>query len=170
MSIWLTRWGWDKVDAISETKFSNAFPCMNMFEFPRLKFHWSLFPRVNNMPALVQAMAWRRSGDKPLSEPMMVSLPTPICVSRPQWINHLPLINKRQMFHDISPNCIRHSWWVNVMRRLPITPWRNIWQLAIVANRFGIYRTSMTWNDRTKYKSGVAIVPSKTDIGKFCGE
>ena len=29
--------------------------------------------RINNVPALVQIMAWRRPGDKPLSEPMMVS-------------------------------------------------------------------------------------------------
>ena len=43
----------------------------------------------NNIPALVQIMAWRRSGDKPLSEPMMVSLPTHICVIRPQWVNSL---------------------------------------------------------------------------------
>ena len=41
---------------------------------------------INNVPALVQIMAWRRSGDKPLSEPMMVSLPTHICVTRPQWV------------------------------------------------------------------------------------
>ena len=41
---------------------------------------------INNIPALVQIMAWRRSGDKPLSEPMMVSLPTHICVTRPQWV------------------------------------------------------------------------------------
>ena len=27
---------------------------------------------INNIPALVQIMAWRRSGNKPLSEPMMV--------------------------------------------------------------------------------------------------
>ena len=40
---------------------------------------------INNIPALVQIMAWRRSGDKPLSEPMMVSLLTHICVTRPQW-------------------------------------------------------------------------------------
>ena len=26
---------------------------------------------MNNIPALVQIMAWRRTGDKPLSEPMM---------------------------------------------------------------------------------------------------
>ena len=33
---------------------------------------------------LVHIMAWRRPGDKPFSEPMMVSLPTHICVARPQ--------------------------------------------------------------------------------------
>ena len=42
---------------------------------------------INNIPALVQIMAWRRPGDKPLSEPMMVSLTTHICVTRPQWVN-----------------------------------------------------------------------------------
>ena len=41
---------------------------------------------INNIPALVQIMAWRRPGDKPLPEPMMVSLPTHICVTRPQWV------------------------------------------------------------------------------------
>ena len=42
---------------------------------------------INNSSALVQIMAWRRPGDKPLSKPMMVRLPTHICVTRPQWIN-----------------------------------------------------------------------------------
>ena len=41
---------------------------------------------INNIPALVKIMAWRRSGDKPLSEPMMVSLPTHICGTRPEWV------------------------------------------------------------------------------------
>ena len=41
----------------------------------------------DNNPALVQIMAWRRSGDKSLSEPMMISLPMHICVIRPQWVN-----------------------------------------------------------------------------------
>ena len=27
---------------------------------------------INNIPALVQVMGWRRPGDKPLFEPMMV--------------------------------------------------------------------------------------------------
>ena len=34
-------------------------------------------------------MAWRRTGDKPLSEPRMESLLTHICVTRPQWVNTL---------------------------------------------------------------------------------
>ena len=41
---------------------------------------------INNIPALVQIMAWRGPGDKPLSEPMMVRLPTHICVTLPQWV------------------------------------------------------------------------------------
>ena len=47
---------------------------------------------INNNPALVQIMAWRRSGDKPLSEPMMVSLLTHIWVTRPQWVNVRPFL------------------------------------------------------------------------------
>ena len=42
--------------------------------------------RINNIPALVQIMAWRRPGDKPLSGPMMVRLPTHICATRSQWV------------------------------------------------------------------------------------
>ena len=36
---------------------------------------------VNNIPALDQIIVWRRPGDKPLSEPMISSLLTCICVS-----------------------------------------------------------------------------------------
>ena len=46
---------------------------------------------INNIPALVQIMAWRRPGDKPLSEPMMVRSLTHICVNRPQWVNNVSL-------------------------------------------------------------------------------
>ena len=43
---------------------------------------------INNISALVQIVAWRRPGDKPLSEPMMINLPTHICVTRPQWVKY----------------------------------------------------------------------------------
>ena len=41
---------------------------------------------INNIPALVQIMAWCWPGDKRLSEPIMIRLPTHICVTRPQWV------------------------------------------------------------------------------------
>ena len=52
---------------------------------------------INNIPALVQIMAWRRPGNKPLSEPMMVGLTTHICVTQPQWVNKPQL-----MCHEAS--------------------------------------------------------------------
>ena len=41
----LTHWGRDKMAAIFQKTFSNAFSSMKMNKF-RLRFHWSLFPRV----------------------------------------------------------------------------------------------------------------------------
>ena len=43
--ILLTHWGRDKMAAISQTTLSNALSWKKMLEF-RLKFHWSLFLRV----------------------------------------------------------------------------------------------------------------------------
>ena len=42
---------------------------------------------IDNKPALVHVIDWCRPGEKPLSEPMIVSLQTYICVTRPQWVN-----------------------------------------------------------------------------------
>ena len=60
---------------------------------------------INNIPALVQIMAWRCPGDKPLSEPMMVSLPTHICVTRPQWVKALEYFSYQTLslnaFHSV---------------------------------------------------------------------
>ena len=44
---------------------------------------------IDNIPALFQMMAWHWPGNKPLSEAMMVSLLTHICVAWPQWVNSL---------------------------------------------------------------------------------
>ena len=48
--------------------------------------------QINNIPTLVQVMAWHRPGYKPLSEPMMVRLPTHICVTWPQWVKPFRVI------------------------------------------------------------------------------
>ena len=60
---------------------------------------------INNNPALVQIMAWRRSGDKPLSEPIMVSLLTHICVTRPQWVNTFKSEQNGRHFTDDILKC-----------------------------------------------------------------
>ena len=52
--------------------------------------------QINYIPALVQKMAWRRPGDKPLYKPMMLGLLTHVCVTRPQWIKQL----KRKIGYD----------------------------------------------------------------------
>ena len=84
---WLTHWGQDKMAAIFQT-FSNVFSWMKMYQFWLISFSLKFVPKgpISNVPALVQIMAWHLPGDKPLSEPMMVSLLTHICVTRPQWV------------------------------------------------------------------------------------
>ena len=61
---------------------------MNMYEFG-IKFSLKFVPtcQINNIAALVQIMACRLPGDKPLSETMVISLLTHICVTRPHWVN-----------------------------------------------------------------------------------
>ena len=71
----------------------DVFKCIFLNEnvWISLKISLKFVPKgqIDNNPALVQIMAWRRSGDKPLSEPMMVSLLTHICVTRPQWVKDI---------------------------------------------------------------------------------
>ena len=66
--------------------------------------------RINNIPALVQIMAWRRPGDKPLSEPMMVSLRTHICVTWPQWVigHAAPISSHNTLMGVIAPRCFQY--------------------------------------------------------------
>ena len=67
---------------------------------------------INNFTALVQIMAWRRPGDKPLSEPMMVSFPTHICVTRAQWVNLtwqvVTIYNATSRKPVLSPNSLQY--------------------------------------------------------------
>ena len=69
----------------------NIFRCIFLKEniWIVIKISLKFVPKdpIDNIPSLVQIMAWRRPGDKPLSEPMMVRLPMHICVVWPQWVN-----------------------------------------------------------------------------------
>ena len=106
---------------------------------------------INTISALVQIMAWRRPGDKPLSEPMIVSLPTHICVTRPQWVNALTTGQTDRSFVEdifkyISANdhfgILIHIWLkfvpkCSILNKLALVPnkpqaiaWTNINQYA----------------------------------------
>ena len=70
----LTLLSLDKMPAISQTKFPNAF--IRVKKRMSIKISLKFVPKgpINNIPALVQIMAWRRPGHKPLSEPLLTQL------------------------------------------------------------------------------------------------
>ena len=78
----ITQRGRDNMAAISQTTFLNAFPWIKMYEFC-LWVHVECVPKVrmNNIPILVQIVPWCKTGRKPLSETMMVTLRSHICVT-----------------------------------------------------------------------------------------
>ena len=50
---------------------------------------------INNIPVMVQKMAWPCSGARPLSELILVIFPTHICVIWPQWVERQPATENR---------------------------------------------------------------------------
>ena len=70
--------------------FADIFNCILVNEnvWISIKISLKFIPKdpINNVPALVQILAWRRPGDKPISEPMMISLLTHKCVTRLQLV------------------------------------------------------------------------------------
>ena len=74
-------WGLNSLRSRRNRRYNadNIFKCIFFKENVWIQMKISLKfvpdgPPITSIPALVQIMAWRRPGDKPLSEPMMVSL------------------------------------------------------------------------------------------------
>ena len=82
-----TLWARQNGRRFADDTFKRIF--LNENDRISIKISLKLVPKVPiyNIPVLVQIMAWRRPGDKPLSEPMAVWLMTHIYVTRPQWVN-----------------------------------------------------------------------------------
>ena len=116
---------------------------------------------INNIPALVQMMAWHRPGGKPLSEPMMVCLLMHICVTWPQWVNTW----------FISLSC-KNSLCCNYDSSDPIRSWnytwhvqncdlnRSVWFWEEILARFGL------WAPETFVKRvhGLLLVPGDSPV------
>ena len=65
VSYTLKHWGRDKMAAISQMTLSDAFSWTKMLEF-WLTFQFVPKGQINNIPALVQIMAWCQPGDMDL--------------------------------------------------------------------------------------------------------
>ena len=67
----------------------DIFKCLflneNIWIFLKISLKFVPKVRIINISALVQIMACRLVGAKPLSEPIMVSFVTRVCDTRPQW-------------------------------------------------------------------------------------
>ena len=59
---------------------------------------------INDIPVLVQIVAWCRPGNKPLSGPMVIRSPMHICVTQPQWVK------EQQIFYKHWEN-----WWPDTL-------------------------------------------------------
>ena len=95
--------------------------------------------RIYNVPALVQIMYCRRPGDKQLSETMMVSLLTHICVTRPQWVEsngnaNFAMLNKSIFLFSPHMGEYRNKLNISILKhkiallwqKLRILPWQNM--------------------------------------------
>ena len=80
----------DQMAAISQKKVSNAFSWMK--KFIRILLTFVTKGPVNNTPALFQIMVWRRSGYKPLSEPMLTQFTDAYMRNRGSWVNNAMIL------------------------------------------------------------------------------
>ena len=131
IDVWLTNWPLEETAVIftqhieAETKWppfaDDIFKNIFFYENARILIRTSLnfVPKgpIDNIPALVQIMAWRQPSAKSIFEPMMVRSPMHICVTRPQWVdNFLTHIKVRFLEHFLSNlpqvNATRPQWWL----------------------------------------------------------
>ena len=80
------------LDKMAAIVADNIFKCIFLNENDKIWIQISLklVPRspIDNKPALIQVMAWCRTGDKPLPEPMMAQFTDEyICGTRGRWFN-----------------------------------------------------------------------------------
>ena len=102
-------------------------------------------------------MAWRRPGDKPLSEPMMVCVLTHICVTRrTQWVNKRGiwyqlssvLVNHSVGFHNSSFSSTLTFYWISLsfLHSVPTIHLENF--IAITLVRIPYWITNRNWHSK----------------------
>ena len=101
---------------LADDIFKRIFLNQNVWILIKISLKFILNGPINNIPALVQIMAWYRPGDKPLYEPMMVSLLMHICVTRPQWVKvEHPLSDSGQWRSNSPYKPCNHSLYFGII-------------------------------------------------------
>ena len=84
-----------KMDAISHILFANAFSSMKSCVF-QFKFHW-----IDNISALFQIMACRRTGDKSLPEPGLAQFTDAYIRYEGGWVNSFRSCDVYMLYHIV---------------------------------------------------------------------
>ena len=126
----LRQSGWHLAD--------NTFKCIFLDE----NIWFVLKSPINNILALVSIMTWCWPGDQPLSEPVLVSLLTHICVTHQLW-STLPMWNALWCIVVI----FNAEMWVNIVaisweRLDDLFIQRNIFHLALKQQEYTFARGS----------------------------
>ena len=131
----------------------DSFKCIFLNEnvWFSIKISLKFVPKglINNIPALVQIMAWRRPGDRPLSEPMLARLLTHICVTRPQWVKPVSTSSKTSLALaalrlQMKPHSA-HNWRLACQQEVLQTKhlsWTGATQFKVISNtNYGGYQS-----------------------------
>ena len=121
------------------------FRCVFFNEDVWILISLNLVPRgsIDNIPALVQIMAWRRPGGKPLSGTMMVSLLTHVWVTRPQCVNSSPPGQNGRHFAEDIFRCIfcNENVWILIKILLNFVPKGSINNIPVLVQIMSWRRT-----------------------------
>ena len=112
--------------------FPHIFKCIFLNENVWIAMEISLnfVPKgpINNIPTMVQIMAWHRPGDKPLSEPMMVNLLMHMCVIGPHVMKFRKILLRADSLNQIWKIYFRNAKQFNF---LCICKWNESYQSII---------------------------------------
>ena len=113
------------LDKIADILADDNFGCIFLNENNRVRIRISpkVVPRssINNTPALFQAMAWHRTGDKPLPEPVLTQFTDVyICGTKGRW-------DKWSHYNSLTNvSSLRNTWWSSTLTQYTE---RGVWLL-----------------------------------------
>ena len=119
-------------------------------------------------------MAWHHSGDKPLSELMMVSLLTHICVTRPQWVQqnflYRTYLNPSSAIlyiniSSVNTICLKAYWPGNLISFMSV----NIWYQAAIFHLYKFMVWTAEWNDIWP-RADSRFAPSQWETALLCND